>query len=194
MYYLHTFGVGTWSPQIIVVATHVPTSYYLHAFGVGTSCPQRPHNPNNVPTMYYSHTFGVGARGPHKSLLWVHTSSHHVIYMHSVWVPLARNVPTIQTTSPQCTIYTHSVWGHEPSTNHHCGYTRPHILLFTCITAGCKHDLVFSIKNGLDGFGMVFDFQRGSRKSATVRFHQYSAGRSALHVASAPTTIRAASQ
>ena len=38
MYYLHTFGVGTWSLQIIVVGTHVPTTYYLQAFRVGTSC------------------------------------------------------------------------------------------------------------------------------------------------------------
>ena len=56
--------------------------------------------------------------------------------MHSVWVPLAHNVPTIQTTSPQCIIHTRSVWGQEVPTNHCCGYSRPHILLFTCIRCG----------------------------------------------------------
>ena len=75
-------------------------------------------------------------RGPHKSSLWGPTSPHPIIYIHSVWVPLAHNVPTIQATSPQCIIYTHSVWGHEVPTNHRCACTCPHILSFTCIRCG----------------------------------------------------------
>jgi hypothetical protein len=45
--------------------------------------------------------------------------------MHLVWVPLAHNIPTIQTTSPQCVIYTLSVWGRGPHKSSLWGHTSP---------------------------------------------------------------------
>ena len=50
--------------------------------------------------------------------------------MHLVWVPLAHNIPTIQTTSPQCIIYTLSVWGRGPQKSSLRGHTSPQPIIY----------------------------------------------------------------
>jgi len=106
----------------ILLFTYIRCGYLLP-----TTSPQSKQRPHNV---LFTHIRCGDTRSPQIIVVRAHVPTSYHLHAFGVGVPLAHNVPTIQTTSPQCIIYTHSVWGRRPHKSSLWAHTSPHLIIY----------------------------------------------------------------